>query len=137
MTWLEAFTNGPPESPGWIGALISMSPVRLSAFAPPLSLAVIDWSSAVIEPPAVLGRSARAACVADPDDGLADCRRLVGGVHGLQTTRTLELEHGDVRGAVVADHRGRVGLAVADVGDADAGRPVDDVVVGQDLTGRR
>ncbi len=36
-------------------ALISMRPLRFSALPPPSSLAVMDWSRAVIEPPAALG----------------------------------------------------------------------------------
>ena len=35
-------------------------------------------------------------------------------------------------GLVVAEHRRRVGLPVADVGNADLGRLVDHVVVGKD-----
>ena len=54
-TWPEAFTSEPPESPGSMPALISMSPDRFSEFPPPSSLAVMDWLRAVIEPPAVLG----------------------------------------------------------------------------------
>src|ERR1039458_6707120 len=55
MTWPEVPTSGPPESPGWMPALISMSPDRFSALPPPLSLAVMDWSVAITEPPAALG----------------------------------------------------------------------------------
>ena len=46
----------------------------------------------------------------------------------------MELQDGDVLRPVVADHAGRVGLAVPDIGHADAGGPIDHVVVGQDLS---
>ena len=55
MTWPWALTSEPPESPGWMPALTSISPLRFSALPPPWSLAVMDWSRAVIEPPAALG----------------------------------------------------------------------------------
>src|SRR5260370_40746922 len=46
----DVSTRGPPESPGWIGALISMSPLRVSALPPPWSLAVIVWLRVVTPP---------------------------------------------------------------------------------------
>src|ERR1700712_2633728 len=53
--WPLALYSGPPESPAWIGALLSIRPVRFSGFDPFSSLAVIDWLSAVTEPVAELG----------------------------------------------------------------------------------
>ena len=50
-----------------------------------------------------------------------------------QAGRVLQLDHRHVVAGVVADDRGRVGLAVADVGDLDRGGAVDHVVVGQHL----
>src|SRR5437763_15874025 len=55
MTWPEALTNDPPESPGWMLALTSISPDSCSLVPPSSSPAVIDWLSAVIDPPALVG----------------------------------------------------------------------------------
>src|ERR1700730_9295850 len=55
MTWPAALTRGPPESPGWMGAFIWMSPVRVSALAPPGSLAVIVWLTASTVPATTAG----------------------------------------------------------------------------------
>ena len=49
------FTSGPPESPGWIGALVAISPVSLSESLLDSSLAVIDLPSPVMVPEATLG----------------------------------------------------------------------------------
>ena len=48
----------------------------------------------------------------------------------------MKLEDRDVLHPVVAHHAGRVRLAVAHVGHADRGCPIDDMVVGQDLARR-
>jgi hypothetical protein len=45
----------------------------------------------------------------------------------------VELDDGEVAGAVVADDAGRVRPAVADVDGGDGGGLVDDVVVGEDF----
>ena len=51
MTWPAELTSGPPESPGWIGALVWISPVSCSELlAEPSSLAVMDWLSDVTLP---------------------------------------------------------------------------------------
>ena len=55
MTWADEFTSEPPESPGWMSALVSMRPVRFSELPPLSSLAVIDWLRATTDPPALLG----------------------------------------------------------------------------------
>ena len=114
-------------------ALVSIKPDSCSL--PPLSssFAVIPWSRAVIEPPALVGVPpvppalpiATTACPTEAPPG-----RL----GRLQVGSTLEFDEGYVMGLVVTEHRRRVGLPVADIGDADFGRPVDDVVVGKDQT---
>ena len=52
ITWPLSFTSGPPESPGWMSALVSMRPVRFSEVPSPWSLAVMDWPRATTLPPA-------------------------------------------------------------------------------------
>jgi hypothetical protein len=47
-------TSGPPESPGSRSPLISISPVSCSTLPSNSSPAVIDWSSATIDPSAAL-----------------------------------------------------------------------------------
>ena len=54
-TWLAASTSAPPESPAWIGALVSINPVSCSDAPLPSSTAVIDWLRAVTLPRATLG----------------------------------------------------------------------------------
>ena len=85
------------------------------------------------EPPAALGVPPVPPALPTPDHALADRRQRRGDLGGLEAGGADQLDHGDVAGAVVADHVGLVGLAVADVGHADAGGAVDDVVVGEDL----
>ena len=55
MTTPRIVTSGPPESPGWIGALVWMSPESCSDVPLDWSDAVIDWFRAVMVPAAVLG----------------------------------------------------------------------------------
>src|SRR5258708_6682190 len=45
----DALTRAPPESTGWMGALIWIVPVSVSEF-PLVSFAVIDWSKADTDP---------------------------------------------------------------------------------------
>ena len=49
-TWPAKLTSEPPESPGSIGALVSIIPVSCSELPEPSSLAVMDWLSAVTLP---------------------------------------------------------------------------------------
>ena len=51
----RALTSAPPESPGWIGASIWMSPDSCSEVPVEESCAVIDWSRAVTLPATTLG----------------------------------------------------------------------------------
>ena len=77
--------------------------------------------------------------------GVAQGGHTVAGLHGGgvaqagggQPGGALQLQHRHVVAGVVSDHGGRVGLAVADVGDLDRGGAVDDVVVGEHLAGGR
>src|SRR5581483_610958 len=55
ITWPYAFTREPPESPGWIGASVSISPVSCSLSPDASSEAVMDWFSAVTLPSATEG----------------------------------------------------------------------------------
>lgn len=55
ITWPAVLTSEPPESPDWTSALTSISPESCSLLPSRESLAVIAWSSAVIEPPALEG----------------------------------------------------------------------------------
>src|SRR5579875_4210222 len=50
-----SFTSGPPESPGWMFAFVSISPVSCSDVPELSSDAVIDWLSAVTVPGATDG----------------------------------------------------------------------------------
>ena len=50
------FTSGPPESPSWMGASVSIMPCNCSVVPAPLSLALMDWSRALMVPCAVDGR---------------------------------------------------------------------------------
>ena len=119
-TWPEVLTSAPPESPGWMSALVSMRPLSCSDVPSPWSLAVIDWLSAVTVPPAALGVPPVPPALPTPTTS-SPTEALRGGEgRGLEPRGVLQLEHGDVLGAVVAHHAGRVGLLVAHVGDADA-----------------
>ncbi len=55
ITWPAVSTKAPPESPGWTSALTWIRPDSCSLGPSRLSLAVIDWLRAVMEPPALLG----------------------------------------------------------------------------------
>ena len=55
MTCPCEFTSGPPESPAWMSAFVSISPVSCSEDPEDSSEAVIDWLSAVTEPAATDG----------------------------------------------------------------------------------
>jgi len=46
----SVLTSGPPESPGWMGALWPIIPVSCSASPAPASDAVIDWPSPLTRP---------------------------------------------------------------------------------------
>ena len=134
MTWPEVLTSAPPESPAWMFAFVSIRPLSCSLVPSPWSLSGDRLVECRDRPAGRAGCAAGPAGVADADDVLAhrDAGR-VGEVGRLETRGVVELEHGDVAGAVVADDARGVGLLVADVGDADARRAVDDVVVGEDL----
>ena len=49
----------------------------------------------------------------------------------MQPGGALELYDRNVRGGVVTNDRSGVRLSVADIGDRDAGRAFDDVIIGQ------
>ena len=55
ITCPEALTSGPPESPGWMAALVWIMPVSCSELPDVSSPAVICWFRATSEPPAALG----------------------------------------------------------------------------------
>ncbi len=55
MTAPLLLTSGPPESPGWIGALIWSSPLTVSTSAPLWSLAVMVWLRALTLPVVTAG----------------------------------------------------------------------------------
>src|SRR6202020_275296 len=103
-----------------MSAFTWMSPDSCSLAPSRSSPAVMDWLRAVMEPPALLGVPPvpPALPMATTDS----------------PTAALELEDRNVIGGVVTDDVGVVGLAIADVGHGDLGSPVDDVVVGEDLT---
>ena len=120
-----------------MSAFVSISPVSCSEDAEDSSEAVIDWLSAVTVPGRDRGSAAHAARVAERHHAVPGADR--GGVPGRgggQPGRAGKLEHRDVVRLVIADHGRRVGLAVANVGDADRGRAVDHVVIGEDLAVR-
>src|SRR6478752_5596844 len=76
-TWLLALKSGPPESPAWTFASVSMRPFDCSAFEPLSSVAVIVWSRAVTWPGAALGvppvpPAFPTAVTESPTDTLAD-----------------------------------------------------------------
>ena len=131
-TWPEALTSEPPESPGSMPALISMRPDRVLR----VPAVVVAGGDRLAEggdrTTGRARRSTRATGVTDPDHRLADGGGAAGDGDGLEAAGVDQLDDGHVAGAVVAHHVGRVRLAVAHVGHADAGGPVDHVVVGQD-----
>src|SRR5215471_7055315 len=55
ITWPCEFTSGPPESPAWMSAFVSIKPDSRSDELEPSSDAVIDWLSAVTAPAATDG----------------------------------------------------------------------------------
>ena len=75
------------------------------------------------------------ARVAERDHRLADGDGVVG-MDRVEAGDAVDLEEGDVLGDVVAEHVRRVALPGATDLDAHAAGVLDDVVVGQDLTGR-
>ena len=133
MTWPEVSTSEPPESPGWMSALVSMRPVRFSALPPLSSLAVMDWLGRSPSPRPCWGSRRRRRRCPMPTTASPTAAAPVLVETVWRPLALVSLIDGHVTGAVVADHGGRVGLAVADVGHADAGGAVDHVVVGEDL----
>jgi hypothetical protein len=82
MTSPSVLTSGPPESPGWMGALWPIMPVSRSASAAPSSDAVIDRPSPVIRPVATEGvpplpRALPSATTFSPAWGLLELRVTV------------------------------------------------------------
>ena len=55
LTSFEELNSGPPESPAWMSALVSISPVSCSELPDDSSEAVMAWLSAVIWPEATAG----------------------------------------------------------------------------------
>jgi hypothetical protein len=81
-------------------------------------------------------RAADPAGVADRDDRITGTDVARGAERSdVQAGGAACLQHGEVIGAVDPDDDRRVGPAVAEVGH-DRGRPGDDVVIGDDHTGR-
>src|ERR1700722_20414991 len=56
ITAPSPLTSGPPESPCWMGAFVSIMPCSCSVVPAPLSLALMDWSRPWMVPCAVDGR---------------------------------------------------------------------------------
>ena len=72
--------------------------------------------------------------VADPDDCFAGANaRGVPEADRLETRSTLELHHGDVARAVVADELGAVGLLIAHIGHPYRGCTLNNVIVRENL----
>ena len=135
MTWPELSTSEPPESPALTSALTWMSPCRCSLVPSSSSVGAMGLAERGNGTAGAGRGAALAARVAHGHDGLADLAgRRVTEAGGLEAGGVLELEHGHVVDRVVADHAGAwSGRAVAEVGHADAGGAVDDVVIGQHL----
>ena len=134
MTWPCEFTSGPPESPASMLAFVSISPVSCSDEPEPSSVAVIAWLSAVTAPGATAGvppvpPALPSATTLSPT--LTVEESPVDAVVSPDAPESWQ--HRDVLRLVIAHHGRLVGLAVADVGDADRGGAVDHVVVGEDL----
>lgn len=55
ITWPWELTSAPPESPGWMSALVWISPVSCSLTPDPSSEAVMDWFRSVTVPLATDG----------------------------------------------------------------------------------
>src|ERR1051326_8873671 len=68
MTWPWVLASAPPESPGWMFALVSIIPARCSELPPPSSLAVMAWFSPVTFPAATDDRRRVGAAVAHVGD---------------------------------------------------------------------
>ena len=128
--------SGPPESPGWIPAFVSTRPVSCSE-PPASSLAVIVWRSATILPAAVVSLPVPPALPIAVTASAGARLRRVAELHRLQVRRALQLQHGDVVGHVVAEHRRGVGAVRRRVDDLDRRRALDHVIVRQhDAVGR-
>src|ERR1700686_52212 len=104
----ELSTSGPPESPGWICALKAIMLVSVSALAPPGSVAVTVWPSAVTVPDESVGAPPRPSalpiavtlsptdtCEESPtgtvgrSDALASCSTATSSVGSTPTTGAL------------------------------------------------
>ena len=95
----KRLTSGPPESPGWMSQLVSMRSVSFSEVPSPASLAVIDWPSAVTEPPATLGVPPTPPALPmpiTPSPPSTELEESADGSTVLQSRRALELEYADV-----------------------------------------
>ena len=122
MTWPVPLTSGPPESPGWMSALVWIRPPGCSEVPSSVSLAVICWLSATTEPPG------RARHTAQPRRRYR-CRSRSGrpspwpscpGRPSADAARgSPQLDQGDVPVCVVAQHRRRVGAPVTEIGGLD------------------
>ena len=135
ITAPELSTSGPPESPGWIAALVWIKPESCS-LAPPTRRRRDRLVEPVIQPPALDGvppvpprcrprrrRRRRRALEESPSLAVPDRWRL-------------ELENGEIVARVLAEHGRGVPLAVPDVGGGDLRRPVDHVIVREHLAVR-
>ena len=128
ITSPRAFKSGPPELPGLIGASvwIALSIARLfGAWSTrPIALTIPD----------VIERSSRTGCRSRRPRPRRAPRSSVRTGAGQTARRRVHLQHGEIRGRVHADDVGPDGLVVGEA-DVDDVRPLDDVVVRDDVAG--
>src|ERR1043165_5468704 len=124
-TWPALLTSGPPEAPGWVGAVLGGG-VGLEGVVERLRVGAVvvaggDRLAGGLDDTGGDDRSpADAAGVAEGHDRAADGHLgRVAERDGGQARGALQLEDGDVLGGVRADDRRLIAPPVADRGDGD------------------
>ena len=126
MTWPDALSSGPPESPGSMSAFVRIMPVRCSTEPVALVCASIAAPSAVMLPVATEGVPSLPSALPSattfwPTPTVLESPTVDRG----QPAGALELQNSDIIAVAVADDIGRVGAPVADVPDLDEVAPGD------------
>ena len=132
ITRPAASASGPPESPGLMSALVCSTPCRVSVRPELWSLATMVRPRLLITPGATVGEPPWPASLPMARTGVPTPTSEESPVlTAVSPAAPAHLEQGDVVGRVVAENAGRIAAARRHQRHRDAGRLVDDVVVGQ------
>ena len=137
ITWPSASASGPPESPGRMSALVCSMPCRVSVRPELWSLATMVRSRLLITPGATVGEPPCPPSLPMARTGVPTRTRAeLPIVTALSRGAPCTWSRATSSVAVVAEDPRRIALARRHRRDRDAGRAVDDVVVGQHQPGR-